>query len=81
MASMSSPQRLEKSSLNYISLLKHEDKLQWFHNTSFKLTILFGEPQNLNIHNNIHNWFQTTMIRCTIFYNYLWNPTTLSHDS
>jgi len=47
MAFMSSSQGLEKSSLNYISLFKHEDKLQWFHNMSFKLTILlfWGAPE------------------------------------
>jgi len=38
---------LKKSSLNYISLFKREDKSQWFHNTSFKLTILlfWGAPK------------------------------------
>jgi len=35
--------------------------------------------QNLNRSNNIHNRFHTTMIRCTIFYNYPWNPITFSH--
>jgi len=47
MASVSSSQGLEKPSLNYISLFQREDRLQWFHNTSFKLTILlfWGAPE------------------------------------